>query len=193
MNKEMKTLNGYEVVDASARQRLDILEQNGGSGGDIDLTGYATEEYVDNAIAEYDPSFWLNFSQATENEQPATEEMLEFARYVYTKGIVQQDSNYQACLYVKDLDSNTMFVPTLYYISMRGTVISFTISQSGFNLQTVANKNPVTWDVFGLDYNYETDTGTYKVLTSNQFTFASVDDVQTMINNSIGVIENGSY
>ena len=37
----MKTLNGYEVVDAKAREELEILKN----------AGHATEEYVDNAIA----------------------------------------------------------------------------------------------------------------------------------------------
>lgn len=42
---EMKTLNGYEVVDAKARQDIEALKN-----AEVDLTGYATEAYVDNAI-----------------------------------------------------------------------------------------------------------------------------------------------
>ena len=51
---EMKTLNGYEIVDAKAREDIETLKAGGipeGGGGNVDLTGYATEEYVDNAIS----------------------------------------------------------------------------------------------------------------------------------------------
>lgn len=43
---EMKTLCGYEVVDAKARQDIEELKNR-----NVDLAGYATETYVDNAIA----------------------------------------------------------------------------------------------------------------------------------------------
>ena len=41
----MKTLNGYEVVDAKAREDIEALKN-----AEVDLTGYATEAYVDTAI-----------------------------------------------------------------------------------------------------------------------------------------------
>lgn len=43
---EMKTLNGYEVVDAKAREDIKALTM-----GQVNLDGYAKEEYVDEAIA----------------------------------------------------------------------------------------------------------------------------------------------
>jgi nicotinamidase-related amidase len=43
---EMKTLNGYEVVDAKAREDIEALKN-----AEVDLTGYATESYVDEALA----------------------------------------------------------------------------------------------------------------------------------------------
>lgn len=46
---EMKTLNGYEVVDAAARAEIELLKAK-----EPDLTGYATETYVDAAIANID-------------------------------------------------------------------------------------------------------------------------------------------
>lgn len=42
----MKTLNGYEVVDAKAREDIKALTM-----GQVNLDGYAKEEYVDEAIA----------------------------------------------------------------------------------------------------------------------------------------------
>lgn len=48
---EMKTLGGYEVVDAKAREDIEALKN-----AEVDLTGYATEAYVDEAIANIDIS-----------------------------------------------------------------------------------------------------------------------------------------
>lgn len=42
---EMKTLNGYEVVDEKARKDIEALKN-----AEVDLTGYATEAYVNQAI-----------------------------------------------------------------------------------------------------------------------------------------------
>lgn len=51
----MKTLNGYEVVDAKARADIKALQANSATKEDlenvsVDLTGYATEAYVNNRI-----------------------------------------------------------------------------------------------------------------------------------------------
>ena len=43
--KEMKTLNGYEVVDTQARSDIEVLKNK-----TVDLTGYATETYVQEQI-----------------------------------------------------------------------------------------------------------------------------------------------
>lgn len=43
----MKTLNGYEIVDAKAREDIEVLKQ---SGGNVDLTNYYTKDEVDTAI-----------------------------------------------------------------------------------------------------------------------------------------------
>lgn len=42
---EMKTLNGYEIVDEKARNDIEELKNK-----EVDLTGYATEKYVDTAV-----------------------------------------------------------------------------------------------------------------------------------------------
>lgn len=43
---EMKTLNGYEIVDAKAREDIELLKQSGG-GGSIDLSEYVTENELE--------------------------------------------------------------------------------------------------------------------------------------------------
>ncbi|MBR2493498.1 MAG: hypothetical protein IKB64_08610 [Paludibacteraceae bacterium] len=43
MNTKIKTLNGYEIVDEEARQRIKAIEDNPPT---VDLTGYATEDWV---------------------------------------------------------------------------------------------------------------------------------------------------
>ena len=46
---EMKTLNGYEIVDAKAREDIETLKN---SGVDVDLTGYYTKEETDALIPD---------------------------------------------------------------------------------------------------------------------------------------------
>ena len=46
---EMKTLNGYEIVDAKAREAIEELKSKG-----VDLSNYYTKEEVNNAIANID-------------------------------------------------------------------------------------------------------------------------------------------
>lgn len=45
--KPMKTLNGYEIVDAKAREDIEQLKQGGGGSG-ADLTNYYTKTEIDN-------------------------------------------------------------------------------------------------------------------------------------------------
>lgn len=49
---EMKSLNGYEIVDAKAREDIAKLQENSGSG-DIDLSGYATKKDIEGYTVEY--------------------------------------------------------------------------------------------------------------------------------------------
>lgn len=46
--KPMKTLNGYEIVDAKAREDIEQLKQSGGGGSGADLTNYYTKTEIDN-------------------------------------------------------------------------------------------------------------------------------------------------
>lgn len=50
---EMKTLNGYEIVDAKARKDIAKLQENSGSG-DIDLSGYATKKELEEVKSHSD-------------------------------------------------------------------------------------------------------------------------------------------
>ena len=51
---EMKTLNGYEVVDAKARAEIENIKLNGGggTGGDIDLSNYATKAELPTKVSQ---------------------------------------------------------------------------------------------------------------------------------------------
>jgi NAD-dependent SIR2 family protein deacetylase len=46
---ELSRLNGFEIVDAKAREDIEALKN-----AEVNLDGYATENYVKNAIAEAD-------------------------------------------------------------------------------------------------------------------------------------------
>ena len=65
---EMKSLNGYEIVDAKAREDIVKLQENSGSG-DIDLRGYATEAYVDNAFLNYENTWKEYVDNSLEGKQ----------------------------------------------------------------------------------------------------------------------------
>ena len=46
----MKTLNGYEIVDAKAREEIDKLKENGGGSGGISTGDIATNEDIDSVL-----------------------------------------------------------------------------------------------------------------------------------------------
>lgn len=52
---EMKSLNGFEIVDAKAREDIEIIKQNGtGGGGSADLSNYYTKEETDTLLENVD-------------------------------------------------------------------------------------------------------------------------------------------
>ncbi|MBQ9780419.1 MAG: hypothetical protein IJW00_05700 [Clostridia bacterium] len=78
---EMKSLNGHEIVDAAARERLDDLENNGAGSG-IDLSGYSTTEEMNtaiaNAIADADDVVIVTADAASGLASHTSDEILEF-------------------------------------------------------------------------------------------------------------------
>ena len=67
--KQMKSLNGYEIVDEQARERLQTLEEIGGSG--TQLYKQEIHVWVDNGSEEYPiiPVHFQLFCITTDNIQ----------------------------------------------------------------------------------------------------------------------------
>lgn len=126
----MKTFNGYEVVDAKARQdianihtptKVSELENDKGYLTEHQsLDGLATEQYVDDAISGINTrdSFFLDFSGATEEEQSATDELIAFMNHL-------NSHNNTACLYLKDRYHH-IFLPASFNYAGSGLYLSIT-------------------------------------------------------------------
>ena len=70
---EMKSLNGFEVVDAKAREDIEIIKQNGtGGGGSADLSNYYTKEET-YSKTEIDNKGYLTTLPEHEHDQFLTE------------------------------------------------------------------------------------------------------------------------
>lgn len=84
------------------------------------LANYATKKYVDDAIAGIDKgdSFFLDFSGATEEEQPATDELIAFINHL-------NSHNNTACLYLKDRYHH-IFLPASFNYSGAGLYLAIT-------------------------------------------------------------------
>ena len=81
------------VDDAIAN--IDIPE-----GGDVDLSDYYTKEETDLAIYNSKDTYYIDFSNATTERQPATEEMIEFVtRFV---------AGLNVCAHIKDTSSTDL-------------------------------------------------------------------------------------
>lgn len=92
---EMKTLNGYEVVDAKAREDIEGLQE---------------------AVAAIDvqDSFYLDLTAANETTEriPCDEEMIKFIEAFISRGDV--------CLYIKDYYDNYYYPAMVTYNASSG-------------------------------------------------------------------------
>ena len=87
----------YEDLEKHIDERLDEIAE---SGITVDLTGYATEKYVDNAIYNSVYTYFVDMQdtpQGLENAIPATAEMIEFAE--------RWRENKSVCLYIRDYEA----------------------------------------------------------------------------------------
>lgn len=211
----MKTLNGYEVVDAKARQDIEILKQSGGSG-DIDLSeyalksdvptkvsqlendanyltehqsldGYATEQYVDDAIANIDipegtstDTYYFDESAFAWDFQTAflPDDLLEFTQRILNGEkvnlfIKQDGSWYPAALKVSGQDIEITRAVTLDDVGKEQQLRTFDIYYSQYNQTWLARQGGRT-----------------------KYHIATTDYVDTAITNALSGIataEGGSY
>lgn len=89
---EMKTLGGYEIVDAKAREDIETLKN----------AGHVTEAYVDEAIYNSRDAYYFlvnGMPIGQENAIAATAEMIEF--------VERFNANHNVCVHIQDASSVT--------------------------------------------------------------------------------------
>ena len=157
------------------------------------LEGYATEQYVTDAIANIDipegggdstqQVFNFDFTNADSSYKNCTQEMRDF----YT--LVKNGS--AASVYIKDA-YDSIYYPAQYSYSND----SISIMKNGMNLNSVANGTQVSWDVVKIANPDSGEYFFYKKSGSNNTTFATTSYVTNAINNALSGIataEGGSY
>lgn len=75
---EMKTLNGHEIVDAKARERLDTLEKEGVGGGGGDVSTDAMQAAITAAIQEHNEQIQVHQTRLA----PMAEELMTLKKNV---------------------------------------------------------------------------------------------------------------
>lgn len=106
---EMKSLNGYEIVDAKAREDIEALKSAG-----VDLTGYATETYVDQAISNI-PEVDLS-QHALKSEIPTNVSQLENdSKFITREEVPEVDlSEYAKKSEIPDVSDFITNIPSEY-------------------------------------------------------------------------------
>lgn len=206
---EMKTLNGYEIVDAKARQdianikhptKVSELENDKGYLTEHQsLAGYATEQYVDNAIADIpetdlsnyytktqvdnkleivDDSYFLDFSTAPTLANPATAtaEMVEF--------VEQLRDGKDVCAQIKD-SHDDIYYPAIISHYYSGEVYVVYLTKVAGNINLLRSTQCWEWDTICLQHD-----GTECVYFkggNNSYEFVSKEYVDSAIENAISV------
>ena len=197
----MKTLNGFEIVDAQAREDIEILKKSGGGGGgsadltnyytkdetysktEIDnkgyltehqsLEGYATEQYVNDQIANIDIST-TGISIYTFDDYSTTEEDKRMYEYIFnTLG-------------------STYSIPKDYVFYYGNHIVTYMKKNNSILYLTVYTTSGVlATSVNGIMITVEFENGVFKSITKHDQCLR--DDVNDLIDFKLGVIENGSY
>ena len=201
---EMKTLNGYEVVDAKARQDIETLKQ---AGVDIDLSEYAKKtdipvvptnvsafkndklyvnrDYVDNKVNDIADSFFLSFSDAPtgeENAKAAYGEMITFANMIV--------NGKDACVQIRDSHDDMYYPALIQYDANNGNWLINLMKVSGC-LNSI--DNGWSWDIVRLQYNSATGWKYYKLGTQTYSIASKAYVDEAVLNASTGEISLSNY
>lgn len=161
----------YEVSDFTTRTNSLINEAL--KDVKVDLTGYATEEYVDDAVYNSKDAYYLNFSSATSEEQPATAEMIEFA--------TRFDDNQNVCAHIKGREMFGLLgwnVATINGNSTKG--LSFI--QSGIDPRAITEGEEHNYCRYVVKKKAENDW-VYYIATTYKVGFATQEYVDNAIAN----------
>ena len=178
MSKEMKTLNGYEVVDASARERITILENNSGGSHEGD-------------------SFFLDCSAATSVDQVVPESFLPCLERWESTYESEPDSG-RCCIYVKT-PANPTFTPA--YINNLSNQYKLIVGSSCIDAWDIFAEKAIQAEQILITKDTDTNVWSYRANTAvDTITIATKDmltdyqtaaQVQTIVDNAIAAITDG--
>ena len=135
------------------------------------LDGLATEQYVDDAIADIDiqDSYYMDFTAAASTETECDAEMTKFCETVLNGG--------DACAYIKDAYDG-YYYPTVASIVNNRIILT----KCGVNLNNIAASYPIKWDTINLIY---TDKWYYTKLGQNEATFVTSANVDKKVSEAM--------
>ena len=189
---EMKTLNGYEIVDAKAREdiskitvptKTSQLTNNSGFITSSALNGYATESYVDTAVANASGTssggnakiFHMNFQNAVASGKAITADMQNFLdNYTMEDSIVTIDF---------PQDTTGIAVAASVYESY----LSYKFLREGISMSVVnSNAGAYQWAVEIYNDGYQ---WLYRTLDTTKADIATVD----YVNGKLQVLTQTAY
>lgn len=175
-------LTGYAteqfVLDKVAE--IDIPE------ADVDLSDYYTKEETDAAIHNSKDTFYLDFRYATEANQPATEDMIEFA----TRWLEGQN----VCAHVRAPEGGVGDITGYQAVTVQKSVgDKLILKPNGIDPAGVSNNGEGTYYSFIINNN-STDGWTYRRHQVYQFAIATTDYVDNAIAGSAtGDVDLSNY
>ena len=156
---EMKTLNGYEVVDEKARERLDTLVIPTKTSQLENDSQFTNKQYVDTAIETAKPDLTSYYTQA------------------------QTDAAIQTA--IGNIDIPTVPTKTSELTNDSNFVTETELNNKGY-LTAVPDTYALKTDI--------PDVSSFTTMAAVEAKgYQTASDVTTLINNALGVIENGTY
>lgn len=152
-------------------------------GGDADLTNYYTKEEVDNAIYNSKDTYYLDFSNATEEAQAATADMIEFiTRFIEGQNV---------CAHIRGPEKFANAIKGWQPTTVQKVINKYIFTANTINPQQIAGDNVTPYYSFELK---EDSTAGWVYYTKNTYTFAiaTKEYVDGLFAN-IATAEGGAY
>ena len=202
---EMKTLNGYEVVDAKAREDIANIKLPTVPTKVSELENdakYATEQYVNDAISGIDvptgggsATYHFDLTGATADWAEAPQSVADAANALLASGVTDTVVYAKAVYGTYDTAAAKVIKS-----SSRTYITIYTNEKLKVNTDKSATNYTSSFTVeassVSTGWSYKKAETSNVLVTTAYITnkgFATASEVQTLINNSLGVIENGTY
>lgn len=130
-------------------------------GGDADLTNYYTKEEVDTAIYNSKDTYYLDFSNATEEAQAATADMIEF--------ITRFNAGQNVCAHIRCPENFANAIKGWQPTTIQKVINKYIFTANAINPQQIAGDNVTPYYSFELK---EDSTAGWVYYTKDKYTFA---------------------